>query len=102
MAIEKQRFGTVGRDHLDGAVCLKGVAQIDQTAVDLSGQRGLREPRRDRRGDVDDCRAGRHISTGSVRKRDRYLTHYWRLGGTANGRHGWTRTTDLLRVKQAL
>ncbi len=114
VAVERQRFGApVGHDAHRG-VLPDGRGQVDQFAVDHASQRRLGEAGRDLGRQVAYRGARRHSATRSIRKRDSDLTHFGDCGEAfinhpalaghdlLIGRHGWTRTTDLLRVKQAL
>ena len=52
-----------------------GNDEIDQLLVHDGGERGLGQARRDPFRDVPDRRAGGDAATGTIRKRDRDLTH---------------------------
>ena len=123
VTIERQRLRAPVGDDTNRRVVLDRERQIDELPVDDAGERGLGETGRDLCRHVADERAGWHRATGAIGKRDGYLTHgEISVGGSSSfsggfqqclqliapalmaalGRHGWTRTTDLLRVKQAL
>ena len=109
VSVEAQRFRAVRRHHPDLRVPFEWKRQIDQAVVHHRGHRGLGEAWRDRSRDVTYRRARRHGAAGAVRKRDGDVSHRddgkqstGRKRKTENGRRGWTRTTDLLRVREAL
>ena len=98
---QRQRLGALVCDDADGGILLERIGQVHELAVDDRGVRRLREAGRDPCRNVAHGRAGGHIASGSVGKRNRDLTHA--LSGKVEvGRRGWTRTTDLLRVREAL
>ena len=86
------------------------VGEVDELVVDDRGEGGLGQAGGDVGGDGGGGVPGRHLPARAVGKRDRDLIEWTGPPGEAcpgleaesNGRHGQTRTADLLRVKQAL
>ena len=120
VAIERERVGRVlRRDDLHRRVGGQRKREIDQPISDLSCERRVCQPRRDQRRQIADRRARRHTTARSIWQRHADLRHskvkrskvkvqrklepwpcYLQVSGS--GRRGWTRTTDLLRVREAL
>ena len=112
VAIERERVGALRR-HDRGRARRRRAGRTDRPDGRRRRRQGpLREPRRDGRCDSRGGCARGHAETGAVRKCDRDFCHRrasncGRSPGRGRarrqvGRREWSRTTDLLRVKQAL
>src|SRR5205085_2069 len=72
---QRQRLGALVRNVADRGVLLEWIGEVHELAVDDRRVRRLREAGRDPCRNVADGRAGGHIASGSVGKRNRDLTH---------------------------
>ena len=70
MPDDLETFGVLVRDDRDAGVAADHVRGVDDLAVDLAGQRGLREAGTDGRGDVPDGNGTFELTDGAVGKLD--------------------------------
>ena len=76
MAHDAERLGRFGRDDLHGGAVVNGGVEIDRRAVDLAGERGLRQARADGGGHVGDRGSLGELLDGSVGKDDVHVVSF--------------------------
>ena len=71
MPRQLQRISLIAAGH-QREVCIadKGTSEIDQLAIDPSGQRGLGQPRANRHGYIRGGGTGRHFAHGTIGQAD--------------------------------